>query len=380
MSYGRILPHGYRGRIGKMINHYMKKASKKQRRSQNKSEVRCGIAEVEDFELPLSLAKERRYSWKKKQSRVLPPKERTYLKLEQVKEIVACLERESRFYYFKDRYALQLLSLFVGEGKKIHEIKKSRFGKLLQKPFVKEALAKQGNGALSRADVDVLWPTTPECFYLDYGVWGEERIYCPGWYQTCRPGRNLVLRLNFSNFHNADFTRLFPCKECHERRFEFGCHPVSKRRYTLAWARIDFSDDWSEALIEELQCDWLRMAEEVEFYIPYSKDCAKCYRSVKKYLKYVLAPYWKIWAEATMSAAIWLLKQEMGVDRVYYHTFESAVYTKHMEKGRKPPRSIYTSLPEKFCFTRTNDPPQFLARHIERATLGKGLSFYELAM
>ena len=49
-------------------------------------------------------------------------------------EIIECMGRDrTLFPYFKDRYALKLLSYYVGAGKPMHTIKQSPFGRLLDR-------------------------------------------------------------------------------------------------------------------------------------------------------------------------------------------------------------------------------------------------------
>ena len=53
--------------------------------------------------------------------------------MEQATEIIECLPKgRTIFHYFKDRYALELLSYHVGAGKPVAEVKRSRYGRLLR--------------------------------------------------------------------------------------------------------------------------------------------------------------------------------------------------------------------------------------------------------
>jgi hypothetical protein len=78
-----------------------------------------------------------------------------------------------------------------------------------------------------------------------------------------------------------------------------------------------------------------------------------------------------LWDEAMLAAAVWFCRSQLGVRRIYYHTFEGSNLLKRMH-GCPPPRSLYTTLPRRFCFERTDQPPQMLChcRHRQvRASL-----------
>ena len=64
-----------------------------------------------------------------------------------------------------------------------------------------------------------------------------------------------------------------------------------------------------------------------------------------------------------LSAALSLVRNELGVRRVFFHTFETGSRLKRMG-ACAPPRSLYTKLPRRFCFRPTHSGPLFL--HEER--------------
>ena len=72
------------------------------------------------------------------------------MQLAEVEEIIECLpSSKTRFYYFRDRYALLLLSLYLeGEVSK-KELKQSQFGKLLEKDIVRQAMQLSRSSKLS---------------------------------------------------------------------------------------------------------------------------------------------------------------------------------------------------------------------------------------
>ena len=135
----------------------------------------------------------------------------------------------------------------------------------------------------------------------------------------------------------------------------------------MAWARIDLDLQQGEALIEEIQNDWLRSVTDDYRWarrIGKAADkpllCADCsVRELRQYHDEVLLPYIKIWDEAMLAAALWFLRQEIGIKQVWYHHYETGVALKRITYTR-PPRSVYTDLPKKFCFQATQDAPGFL--------------------
>lgn len=282
------------------------------------------------------------------------------MKEELVQEIIDCCQKDrSLFYYFKDRYALMLLSYYVGNARKVSVIKRSCVGKLLKKPVVKNILKKSGNGMLTSARLDSVWPDNRECYLLSLDKWGccdrDARFYN----QTSRPGVSLVLQMNFSAQHDKQYCQLIEP----EKRHPFECygHPVSRGRHrTLAWARMDIDFDHDEALIEEIQNDWIRTAlrkraiavtaennkEKTKRIQQYYRQRLGCDpKAVIRYVDQVLMPHVPVWAEAMLSAVVWFLKEEIGIKHIFYHSFDTGCLLKRIE-GYKPPKSIYSDLPE----------------------------------
>ena len=92
------------------------------------------------------------------------------MKEKDVEEIIACLhDGKTQFYYFKDRYALLLLSYFIGDGELISEAKKSHYAGLLSKKIVKQVLKDIGDGVLTKDILNSAWPTLSECYLLTLG-------------------------------------------------------------------------------------------------------------------------------------------------------------------------------------------------------------------
>ena len=293
-------------------------------------------------------------------------------------ELIYILSKEQwLFYYRKDDYARLLLSYYLKTPQPLRALKQSPYTKLLTKPSLKATLAQQGNGALcAQQIVDYGWATR-HCYHLTLDTWGTAGTHHHTYQQTSRSGKNLVLQLNFSNQHNHPYHTLI--NPIHFHPFECTSHPIApKPKLTMSWARIDIAHDLSHALIEEIQTDWLRDAFHAATWYwrtirrngqrqRVKQHCNETGVSKQAWQRYeqVLASHKKIWAEATLSAAIVLLKAEIGIDRIYYHTHNSGNILKGFRKDWAPPKSLYTKLPEQFCFRKTKEPPPMLEKHIE---------------
>jgi len=291
-------------------------------------------------------------------------------------EVIDCLPKgRTKYYYYKDRYALMLLSYQIGKGKTVAELKKSNLKNLLQKAQVKKLLAGLSNGFVEYVNLQDGWLVDGlneiQPFVLTVGRWGGE---APRWQQTTRHGYNLVVQLNFSNAHDAQYRRLV--KPEYGALLNYFGHPVLRPegeealRETLAWARLDIDFDTGEVLIEEIQSDWVREAKGMLSDAQTCRDNGEAFsewmcvkgkpENVIKYVTQVLAPYIKIWDEAVLAATIDFIKNELGINRVYYHSYESGPRLKHIYGNT--PRNLYTRLPKRFCFEKTDESPQFLQK------------------
>jgi len=285
------------------------------------------------------------------------------MKLELVNEIIACLPKErTLFNYYKDRYAFLLLSLACQKDKV------DDFAKLMNKPAIRQWFGQQGKVNLNADRLKSHWSEASNDFVMSLSSWGGGSPY---WNQTSRSGHNLVLQLGFSNKHEVMYRKLV---KDYEQPFAWTSHPVMSRhkkhhrfRETLAWARIDLDFDTNEALIEEIQTDWLREVADLykELKEDEDKDAVSDYwgidapvERVKQYCEYIMREYQPIWDEAMLSASIDFIVNELGIQHVYYHSHETGKKVKNCT----PPRSLYTQLPKKFCFQKTEQAPQFLQR------------------
>ena len=278
----------------------------------------------------------------------------TKMQRAELREILQCLPQyKERFYYFRDRYALLLLNLAVADKVSKKELRTTRFSQLLKKTVVQEVLARSRGRRLSAKDFDAYWPAQYECYFLTLGVWGSEKS--SSLYQTSRRGFNLVLQLNFSSKHDLPYRKLVDPED--DRPFELGGHPVAKGSlHTLAWSRIDIDLNAGEALIEEIQNDWIREARMEKRFASYAEDSYWCWwdpnrRSdwVIRYVDSILNQHEAIWDEAMMSATLWFLREELGIRNIYYHTYRSGCVVKEYLRQPSSEVALY-STPEAILF------------------------------
>ncbi len=188
-----------------------------------------------------------------------------------------------------------------------------------------------------------------------------------------------MLQLNFDAAHDAVYRRLVKPRRG-EPPFEYGGHPVARNRNTLAWARIDLDLQRGEALIEEIQSDWIREARTVATRAERSlHPCSQCNKkhafsrwdlhgSAEQVCRYVgnhVEPHARDWQEAMLLAAIWLIREPLGIRQIFYHTWESGTVLKNMNVNWAPPKSLYTELPKRFCFQAVKHAPTFLQRNTQ---------------
>lgn len=284
--------------------------------------------------------------------------------------IAMCPSPRIAFPYFEDRYALSLLEYVFDDGTPLRHIKQSPYASLLKHGACVSASAECGTGKLSHNALLGAWPTDYEVFWLTLGKW--DRDYNDrGYSQTSRPGGNIVLQLSFSSRHDRAYRRMLrPHDEDHP--FVYTGHPIAKNGLTLAWARIDVEPCTGEALIEEIQSDWIAFARRAPQQTLFPIAGAACQpllhgwidprvtrADITRYLDRVLWRYERVWAEAMLAATLWLLHEQLGIRTIYFHTPESSRVFKAPVQ-RDPPRSLYTQLPRRFCFQRTQDQPQML--------------------
>jgi len=311
------------------------------------------------------------------------------MELETVEEIIACLpEERTLFHYHKDRYALMLLAWAAGEGCRVDKLRRGSFAPLLDKPLVKQVLSRLGKGEVDGNTLASAWADHCDTFLLTVGRWGGDRH----WDQTSRGRYNLVLRVNFNLAHDRAYRKLI--KPGMRHPFSYCGHPVLRpgqrdyMRETLAWARMDVELDRGEALIEEIQSDWVRRvaslsasSQRADVKLLQARwGFGASAEDIRDYAEQVFAPYRPIWDEAMLSAAIGFIRDELGLKRIWYHSWEGGNRMKRIDYAQ-PPRSLYTRLPRRFCFRPGEEAPGFLAeRRDYRRLVRKGgpVSWYRL--
>lgn len=282
-------------------------------------------------------------------------------------------------HYWPGREASLLLRLGFPQGARIAEIKRSRFAPLLQRPLVKSVMAAAGHGLLHGEALDV-WPadTFWFCHALGFKLWGASKKSAARYNQVSRPGFSLALLVNFSGAHDARYREVFGRDASAYFTNHGHPHESDGGRMTCAWVRIDIAPETGEALIEEVQTDWLRNAAR-----RYDDACgeraagepeARVYVRRKTYVEADrLIRYWEeaggphqsVWKEAALSAAISFLVETVGIRSIYMHTAATGARVKRID-GTPPPRSVYEDLPRRFCFERMRMAPRFLLDEVSK--------------
>lgn len=282
-----------------------------------------------------------------------------------VDEVLACMPTErTLFRYFKDQYATYLLQRMINQQGplSLQQLRQSSCKQLLEKPFIREILQNAGKQKLQAWQLENTRFNNMNHYVLTLGKWGKRYGA-----QTSRPGCNLVLQLNLPESLDAEFQRItgYVMNE-----FTSSNHPQSsKRTATLAWARLDVDFESGEVLIEEIQSDLIRVLErmKVKTLICKSGDAIHFrWRGVVinrqrmfNYCEKLIAMQGKVWAEAMLAASLWFIHHELGINRIFYNSFETGNRMKKID-WRLPPRSLYTDLPEKFCFRLAQEAPEFI--------------------
>lgn len=298
-------------------------------------------------------------------------------------DIVACLPRgRTLFHYERDHFAVQLLDYLMSSGWRAADIRSSMFRRLLDKPPVRDALAAAGRADFGREDVAFAPMASPVPWRLSVAKWVALRDHRNR--QVSRKGLNIVLQVNFSAQHNAEYRR--HVSPANAPLFRLTGHPSSRTEHTMAWSRIDADLDTGEALIEEIQSDWFKRASyavssqrwfyrrEVEH-----ADRETGIRSfedfstgIQRYCADVLPRYQRDWQETTLAAVLWFIVRELGIRDIYLHQIDTGNRLKHINpRWNSPPQSVYTDLPRRFCFSMVGAGPSFIEHELARCTSGK---------
>lgn len=286
-------------------------------------------------------------------------------------DIIACLPSgHTPFLYSRDDYAFHLLGRALKNKElSIHTLKKSNYSPLLSKPKVKSFLALSGSQTLSADHLHYgMGGSDATKFNLSLGTWGAEKHDHAGWTQTTRGKANLVLQLNWGIQGVSKLEQAYRSNIGHVH-YGGHYHPISKQQNTLSWARIDCDLNTGEALIEEIQSDWIRGFMETESRLTALlkndeekielQDSIKQFLCREHYLWEKVRQYKNLWAETTLIAALRFIHEDLGIEHIFYHSFESGCALKRIA-GAQPPRSLYTDLPRKFCMQKSQEIPSFL--------------------
>ncbi len=278
----------------------------------------------------------------------------------QLDELLYCLSDERNTYtYFKDKYCMFLFQQMIDGTISVQELKNSQYAQFCNKPILKQWLAQYGSNQIDEHALTALWQPNIYHFSLTLGQWGGRNNWVS---QTCRNGHNLVLQLNFTKDHDRLLNSVV---KKGSYPFSYFGHPISSNRNTLAWSRLDFSEDLTEVLIEEIQNDWLRRVENTLRFLqkPKNEDCFERYGirpdilKLENYFDKVIKPLKSLWDEAILCATLEYLANHIGVKHVYYYDHETGAKLKYCS----PPRSLYTTLPRKFGFKLVDEAPKFIS-------------------
>ena len=309
------------------------------------------------------------------------------MKRKLIDEVIACLpEDRTLFHYFKGEYAFKLLSFATEKRHTVSALKKSAYHRLLTQPDIKSLLSTEGSGELSPDIFKHAWKESSETFVLTLDRWCDKDRWSN---QLTRHGGNLVLQMNFSEQHNRACRKLLKPED--EFVFNYYGHPVMEKgkraifRDTLAWSRLDIDLQTGEVLIEEIQSDWVRKIKACARIIQAGRkpgllrycDCDKS--QFIDYVENVFSPFFNLWSEAMLMATVNFIYSELGINKIYYHTYETGKQIKRVTG--KPPRSLYSDLPRKFCFEVTDETPCFLQKDrsfIRARRKLKNLNWYKL--
>ncbi len=292
----------------------------------------------------------------------MPTKQIKMMEKSTVLNLIKTLGNQRRLrWYCPGSYAYWLLADAIGDGCAIKTLREKSVSRLLQRQDIKAVLAQCGDGVLRPSQLPNSWNHDAFPLVLSLGIWGG--YDAPYWYQTSRPGYNLVLRFDFAGDHMAELHKRFGR---YGWLFNSANHPVAshnnRKRETLAWARLDIDLETNEVLIEELQSDWVRDAQFAAKHGWRSDNRWITATEAAAYYKQVLKPIQASWQEAVLSGTLGFIRDELQVQNVFYHDTRTGPALKRMGYS-KPPRSLYQDLPKRFCMSTTDIAPTLLLRH-----------------
>ncbi|MEX0283135.1 MAG: hypothetical protein AB3N23_00840, partial [Paracoccaceae bacterium] len=279
------------------------------------------------------------------------------------------LPDELAFHYYPDRQSAWLMAQLWHEDRaKVGALRQTRVGKLLDRPLLKPLVARCG-GTLRRHDVMALahadqfgafddlthageavleacWSETWLDFGLTFTQWGAGKDW--QYAQISREGGSLVIQLGFPTDHAQLMGRYLPVDA--REKFEEDYHPIrTEGRPTLAWARVDMDLERGEALIEEVQCDWLRLVKDEVDWLAQSEPQSRDTRAHQSYQRALFARYAKIWPQAMMLSTLAVLVEQLGMRRIWMHQPTTGAALKGIGGGL-PPVSALFQKPKKLFF------------------------------
>lgn len=242
----------------------------------------------------------------------------------------------------------------------VRTLRRSRWAPLLDRPEVRPALALAGGGELSASMLRAAWPARRTPYRLTGDVWNPSGPWIPELDQTSRRGANVVVQLNLPRGESLWHRRCAGTPRRHP--FESWWHPVHQGPLlTLAWVRVDVEEATHEALVEEVQSDFVR-----EFRTLVNNRPEGSSAPIARAAAACVARHGKLWAEAVLAAAAQLCTRRLGIRRVFLHTPGSHRRLKRMGGCWQPPRSLYTDLPPRCGFRRTSERPALLQQDPDR--------------
>jgi len=310
---------------------------------------------------------------------------------EEIDLIRGVLPREMPFHYYPDRDSAWLLAQCMGGDAAISALKARPCARLLTRPLIKPMVAACGGTlrhrdmlAVAHADramrMDGIGPVGNAALETVFATgWQDYRLSFAKWtgQQMSRPGGNLVVQLSFP----SDHAELLGQHCAHETRgkYEFGLHPVRRTgRPTLAWARLDIDLERGEALIEEVQSDWLRYVIKERHTMEAEQPQSRTLKRLRAYENALLNRYARLWPGVMMLAVLTLLRDEFAIRDVWMHQPQAGAVLKGIG-GTPPPRSLYTDLPRRFCFEPMEELPFMLVgRHKRGAGRGQRACAWKL--
>lgn len=320
------------------------------------------------------------------------------LDLDEAQSLIKQLPDDLEYFYFRDRESAWLLMQQIEGSASIAELRRTPFGKLLQRPLVRTCIATRGDGKLFAGD---LLPAAEPDSSMPKSGWnrpqaaGLEASYASTWHdfrlsfdlwngqtdrlaQVSRPGINIVIQMSFSSDHSAYLGKLHQINT--REVFQFEGHPIRiDGNPTLAWSRVDIDTKHKTALIEEIQSDWLRIVRQHVRDLEKRRPDSEELRIYSQYLEEIEDRYARDWPRAIMLATLKILRSEFGCRSVFFHTPESGV---SLKGNYNAPKSLYTSLPGYFCFSKTDRWPPFIRKSIQKqygpGCLDKDIRFWLL--